>query len=109
VDLSRKHDSLIAAHNRAGDLNHSRSAVLRAAVEASEFKAAVYNPSFVLIEYFGYLRRDTDRNGFQFWLNVLNDGDQTNYRRMVCSFITSTEYQRRFGNAATHSNAECGP
>jgi len=28
---------------------------------------------------------------------------------MACSFITSTEYQQRFGSVITHSNAECSP
>ena len=31
-----------------------------------------------------------------------------NNRGMVCSFITSTEYQHRFSNVVTHSNVECG-
>jgi hypothetical protein len=26
---------------------------------------------------------------------------------MVCSFITSIEYQQRFGSTVTHTNAEC--
>jgi hypothetical protein len=30
-----------------------------------------------------------------------------NYRGMVCSFITSAEYQLGFGNLVTRSNAEC--
>ena len=59
------------------------------------------------MEYFGYLRREIDGDGYAFWLNVLNDHDAGNYRGMVCSFITSTEYQRRFGSVATHSNADC--
>jgi hypothetical protein len=29
---------------------------------------AQYNSSFVLIEYFGYLGRDPDQGGFDFWL-----------------------------------------
>jgi len=41
-------------------------------------------------------------------LNVLNTGDPGNYRGMVCSFITSGEYQRRFSSVVTRSNAECG-
>jgi len=68
----------------------------------------VYNQSFVLMEYFGYLRRDMDQSGFEFWVNVLNNRDAGNYRGMVCSFLTSTEYQRRFSTAVTRSNAECG-
>jgi hypothetical protein len=59
------------------------------------------------MEYFGYLRRDLDRSGFDFWLNVLNHSDQGNYRGMVCSFLTSAEYQQRFSPIVTHSNAEC--
>jgi len=33
---------------------------------------------------------------------------QNNYHAMVCAFITSREYQLRFGSAVTHTNAECG-
>jgi hypothetical protein len=66
----------------------------------------------VLTEYFGYLRRNPDQGGYDFWLNVLNEsgrnGGPANYRAMVCSFITSTEYQRRFSAIVSHGNAECG-
>ena len=72
------------------------------------FAAAVYNQAFVLTEYFGYLRRDPDPAGYDFWLNVLNNREPGNYRGMVCAFITSTEYQRRFSTIVTHSNGECG-
>jgi hypothetical protein len=109
VDLSSQREALIATYNNGSDLNHSRSAVLKAVAERSEFKTAVYNPSFVLMEYFGYLQRDLDQNGFDFWVNVLNNRDLGNYRGMVCSFITSAEYQRRFSSVVTHTNAECGP
>jgi hypothetical protein len=58
------------------------------------------------MEYYGYLRRNWDNTGFNFWLNVMNTtGD---HRGMVCSFITSTEYQHRFSSVVSHSNAECG-
>ncbi|MDX6692929.1 MAG: hypothetical protein QOF02_532, partial [Blastocatellia bacterium] len=30
-----------------------------------------------------------------------------NYRAMVCAFITSGEYQQRFGSVITRSNADC--
>jgi len=73
---------------------------------------ANYNQAFVLTEYFGYLRRGPDTGGYDFWLNVLNEtgrnGDPGNYNRMVCSFITSTEYQRRFSAVVSHGNGECG-
>jgi hypothetical protein len=69
---------------------------------------AEYNPAFVLTEYLGYPRRDPESSGYDFWLDVLNNRDADNFRGMVCSFITSTEYQRRFSSVVTHSNAECG-
>ena len=108
VDLSSQREALIAAYNGGGDLNHSRSAVLLAVAERSEFRTAVYNPSFVLMEYFGYLQRDMEQSGFDFWVNVLNNRDPGNYRGMVCSFLTSAEYQQRFSPVVTHNNAECG-
>jgi len=79
---------------------------VRAAVGTNAFVQAESYKAFVLMEYFGYLRRDADRVGYDYWLNVLNN-DSGNYRGMVCSFITSTEYQRRFGALVLHSNAEC--
>lgn len=60
------------------------------------------------MQYFGYLRRVEDAKGYEFWLNVLNK-QPNDYRRMVCAFITSVEYQHRFSSAVTHTNAECGP
>jgi hypothetical protein len=32
-----------------------------------------------------------------------------NYTAMVCAFITSPEYQQRFNNVFSHTDAECGP
>lgn len=108
VDLGSLHDTLIQKYNAGGSINQGRSAVLQALADDSTYRAALYNPSFVLIEYFGYLRRDSDQAGYDFWLNVLNNGVTGNYRSMVCAFVTSTEYQRRFSTVVTHSNGECG-
>lgn len=92
-------------------MNHSRSAVLKAAADSAEFKVEVHTSSFVLMEHFGYRWRNVDHNGFAFWVNVLNV-EQTrppgNYRGMVYSFITSAEYQQRFSQIVTHSNTDCG-
>jgi hypothetical protein len=85
----------------------TRAQVLRDVIELPEFTSREYNPSFVLMGYFGYLRRDVDQGGYDFWLTVLNR--QNNYRGMVCSFTTSAEYQLRFSLFVTHTNAECGP
>jgi hypothetical protein len=108
ADLANERASLISRYNTGTTINESRALALRYAGDATAFSNAVYNPSFVLMEYFGYLRRNTDRDGYAFWLNVLNTSASQNYRGMVCSFLTSAEYQRRFGTVVTHSNAECG-
>jgi hypothetical protein len=85
-----------------------RALVVRHAAEADSFVVAEYHKAFVLMEYFGYLQRDVDLRGYNFWLNVLDNVDANNYRGMVCAFLTSTEYQRRFSTVVTHSNVECG-
>ncbi|MDX6613058.1 MAG: hypothetical protein QOD75_2244 [Blastocatellia bacterium] len=108
IDLSGLRGDLISKYNAGTNLNQSRSLVLRNVTETAAFRNEAYNPAFVLTEYFGYLRRDPDPGGYDFWLDVLNHREPGNYRGMVCSFITSTEYQTRFSSAVTHGNAECG-
>lgn len=108
VELSSERGSLISRYNAGANQTESRSFVLRDITESTAVREANYNASFVLTEYFSYLGRDPDAGGYNFWLGVLNDGDQGNYRGMVCSFITSTEYQRRFSALVTHGNNECG-
>lgn len=93
------------------DGSRTRAQVLLDVIEIPEFKTREYNPAFVLMQYFGYLRRDPEPEGYQFWLNVLNNklpNDISGYRAMVCGFLTSAEYQDRFSPVRTHSNAECG-
>jgi FG-GAP-like repeat/Domain of unknown function (DUF4214) len=85
----------------------TRATVFRGVVDNATLMQREYNASFVQMQYLGYLRRTEDERGFQFWLDILNQ-EPTNFRRMVCAFITSEEYQRRFTNNITHSNAECG-
>ena len=83
------------------------------AVDNRPFVDAEYNLVFVTTEYFGYLRRDGDANGLNFWLveqvNRFPLRDIGIQHAMVCSFITSAEYQLRFGSLVTHTNAECNP
>jgi hypothetical protein len=108
VNLSSERANLIVIYNGQSNTVDRRAAVMRAVADNAVFKQAQFNPAFVLTEYFGYLRRDPDLNGYNFWLNVLNNADPNNYRGMVCSFVTSTEYQRRFSSVVTHNNGECG-
>jgi len=109
VDLSSERPNLLSAYNAGPDLTQSRAAVVKVIADHATFKQSQHNAAFVLTEYFGYLRRDPDQNGYDFWLNVLNSSDVNNYRGMVCLFISSTEYQNRFSVVVSHSNNECGP
>jgi hypothetical protein len=108
VDLSSQRDGLISLYRTGMNQTNSRSLVLRSVIQIGAVKDANYNAAFVLAEYFGYLQRDPDQGGYDFWIRVLNDRAPRDYRGMVCSFITSTEYQLRFGTVLSHSNAECG-
>jgi hypothetical protein len=55
------------------------------------------NETFVMMEYFGYLRRDPDASGYQFWLNKLNQfNGNFEQAEMVKAFIVSGEYRQRF-------------
>jgi len=75
-----------------------RAAALRKVADSDSLTRAEFNPSFVLMEYFGYLRRDPDQAGYAFWLSKLNqfDGDY-NAAEMVKAFLSSDEYRQRFG------------
>jgi hypothetical protein len=83
----------------------TRAQVLRAVAENQNLSDAEFNRAFVLMQYFGYLRRDpnsgpdTDFSGFNFWLSKLNafNGDYVQ-AEMVKAFITSGEYRSRFGS-----------
>ena len=82
----------------------SRAEVLRAIAENPKLAQAEFNRAFVLMQYFGYLRRNPndapDGNfvGYDFWLDKLNsfNGD-FNRAEMVKAFLSSAEYRRRFG------------
>jgi len=82
----------------------TRAQVLRTIAEDPALSRAEFNRGFVLMQYFGYLRRnpndaqDSDYTGYEFWLRKMSDfnGDY-NQAEMVKGFITSTEYRQRFG------------
>jgi hypothetical protein len=97
---SERSDAIIAfgAGGAAG-----RAAVLRLIVDSAKVRTAERNPAFVLMQYFGYLRRDptaapdVDDSGFQFWLAKLNafNGD-FQQADMVKAFLISSEFRGRF-------------
>ena len=87
-----------------GDVG-ARGRALRRVAENGIFKLLEFNRAFVLMQYFGYLRRnpndpqDSDYTGYDFWLTKLNqfNGNYIN-AEMVKGFLTSIEYRQRFGS-----------
>jgi hypothetical protein len=81
-----------------------RAAILRAVAEDADLRRAELNRAFVLMQFYGYLRRnpddpqDADFRGWKFWLDKLNQFNG-NYvaAEMVKGFISSDEYRKRFG------------
>ena len=73
----------------------TRAQVLRAVVESGEVYTKYYNEAFVIMQYFGYLRRSADISYLQ-WIQTMNNtgGD---YRIMINGFLNSVEYRQRFG------------
>jgi glucose/arabinose dehydrogenase len=114
VEMISQRDGLIALFNfggrgavvyRLADDNATTNPINNRALIDAE-----YNRSFVLSEYFGFLRRNPDIPGFLFWLGQVNSGplrDIAKQHAMVCAFVTSQEYQQRFASIFTRSNANC--
>ena len=84
----------------------ARSRALRRVAESEILAQQEFNKAFVLMQYFGYLRRNPndppeatlDYAGYNFWLNKLNQFSGNFVQaEMVKAFITSTEYRQRFG------------
>ena len=113
ADLSSQKTALIALGSRGAVIYRVANDDLaggNGGINNRAFIDAEYNRSFAASQYFGYLRRDSDIGGFLFWLDQVNSAplrSTTKQSAMVCSFITSLEYQLRFSPVAPHSNAEC--
>jgi hypothetical protein len=88
-----------------GDLT-ARARALRRVGENRRLAEQESSRAFVLMQYFGYLRRNPidapeatqDYRGYNFWLNKLNafNGNFAN-AEMVKAFLLSGEYRQRFG------------
>src|SRR4051812_45696817 len=82
----------------ASSTTQTRADVLRLVADSEAFKLAEFKRAFVLMKYLGYLRRDPDEEGFNFWLGKLNKFDGGFIKaEMVKAFISSDEYRRCFG------------
>ena len=98
-----------------------RAAALKSVLESGSVFNKIYNDAFVLMQYYGYLRRNPDDApdnnfaGYDFWLKKLNDfshpGEdmrddaqaqaRTGRAEMVRAFIESFEYNNRFFGSST--------
>jgi hypothetical protein len=84
----------------------ARARAVRQVAENATLKQQEFNKAFVLMQYFGYLRRNPfdppeptlNFDGYNFWLNKLNqfNGNFIN-AEMVKAFLVSSEYRHRFG------------
>ena len=88
-------DALIAELN-AGTA--TQPGVFRRIVEDQRLRDKLFRETFVFMQYIGYLRRNPDVTGFNFWLDKLNqfNGDYI-AAEMVKAFLVSSEYRGRFG------------
>ena len=82
----------------------TRAQVLRRIADDPDFHQREFNRAFVLMQYFGYLRRhpsdapDHNMDGYNFWLQKLNQfGGNFVQAEMVKAFLRSIEYRSRFG------------
>jgi YVTN family beta-propeller protein len=104
--LNASERDVLAGQLAANNTTSGRAAAVRAVAENAAFKQRETNRAFVLMQYFGYLRRDPDSapeatldfKGYQFWLSKLDSfGGNFVQAEMVRAFINSTEYRSRFG------------
>jgi photosystem II stability/assembly factor-like uncharacterized protein len=100
-----------AAINEFGSANTTadvaaRVRALRRVAENATLAQQEFNRAFVLMQYFGYLRRNPndspeptlDFQGYNFWLTKLNQfGGNFQNAEMVKAFLVSSEYRQRFG------------
>jgi hypothetical protein len=83
---------------------HARSRALRRVAENEDLTRREFNRAFVLMQYFGYLRRNPDDqpdlsfSGYDFWLAKLDESDGDFVKaEMVKAFLLAHEYRSRFG------------
>jgi hypothetical protein len=99
-------DALIASSGLASHPSHdgwiagltngtlTRARVLRELAESQPLSDKYSVEAFVVMQYFGYLRRNPDSQ-YKVWIATLNQ-NPADYRRMVDGFMNSTEYRNRF-------------
>lgn len=94
ITLSNR-NQIITDLTNAGNTDAARGVAMKAIVESQEEQNKEFNPSFVYMQYVGYLRRFPDQGGFTNWLNYLN-AHPSDFNTMVWGFVDSGEYRNRF-------------
>jgi hypothetical protein len=117
VPSAMERAAAIAAYGSGG--SEGRALALRSIAQSRSIYNRQYNPALVLMQYFGYLRRNPsdppeptlDFAGYDFWLNKLNEFslpgedvsneavalERVRRAQMVKSFLVSGEYMSRVG------------
>ena len=90
------HPSRLSWISMLNDGSMTRARVLRTLTESDEMFRKFYTEAFVIMQYFGYLRRDADISYLQ-WIQTMNQSNG-DYRTMINGFLNSLEYRNRFGN-----------
>lgn len=118
VPTPEERNQAVFVWDALGSLKEKRARTIRAVVDTGGVFNVQYNPGFVLMQYFGYLRRnandapDNNFSGYDFWLNKMNAFSQpgedvrdaqvalarVKRAEMVKAFLASTEYRQRFGS-----------
>jgi hypothetical protein len=114
---TQERNQALFAYDGGSSLKEKRAMGIRAVVDAGTVYNVQYNPAFVLMQYFGYLRRNPDSapdnnfGGYDFWLAKINQFSQVGEdvrdaqtalnrmkrAEMVKAFLISGEYRSRFG------------
>jgi CSLREA domain-containing protein len=72
----------------------TRAQVLRQLIESNELYTAYVNEAFIIMNYFGFLRRSADAS-YLTWIDIFNHTNDD--RVMINGFLNSLEYRLRFG------------
>ena len=83
--------------NRLNAGTLTRAQVLRAIVQSDQVTSAEAVNAFVAAQYYGYLRRTPEPQGYANWVNYLR-AHPNDFRTMTNGFLNSTEYRLRFGS-----------
>jgi hypothetical protein len=125
---TQERNQALFAYDSGGSQKEKRAKGIRAVIDTGAVYNAQYNPAFVLMQYFGYLRRnpnnapDSSYAGYDFWLKKMNDfsvpGEDVRDANvalarekradMVKAFLVSAEYRGRFGGDSSRGQ-QAGP